>query len=608
MRGREGLVTRRGTRLVAWGLAAVAIALFALGVALSAAGSSSRGPDLGGTDVLLFLTLLTYAVVGAVVASHEPRNPIGWLLLTQGILFQLVCFSIGYAHYAVYAEPGRLSGGAAVAWVGDSAWIPVVVVTSYILFIFPTGRLASRRWRPVVGLGLALAVAGFASEAFRPGPMSGSMSDLDNPLGILAADAFLSALGSVAGAVAGPFLLCAALIAFLLRFRGADGEQRQQLRWLAYAASILLGGLLLGDLLQGLGVPSSLYGLCYLVPLAGIPIAIGTAILRHRLYDIEVVIDGTVIVAAVGGFAVLVYAAAVVGVGALVGDRTGSNVVLVALATGLIALAFQPVLRWARRLGRRLAYGAPSPREAEAGLALRCLGAFRVFRDGHPLPTTAWQSKKARTLLKILVARRGRATPRILLADALWPDDDPAKLGNRLSVALATVRSALDPDKAHPADYYIAADRDSMRLELERVAVDVEDFLTRAAAGVSLVRQGNTDEGAATLTAAAALYTGDFLEEDLYEDWSADLRDEARARYVDVVRSLAEISAGTGHNDTAIVHYLQLLAKDPWDEGAHLGVVVSLEQSGRHGEARRQYRSYAARMDELDLPAAPFPA
>jgi DNA-binding SARP family transcriptional activator len=593
---------------MAWSLAAIAIVLFALGVILNTLGSSTRGPHLSTTDIALFVAFLTYALVGAAVASRHPGNAIGWLLLTEGLLLQLVPFSIGYVRFGLYDGTRHWGGAAFVALVGASVWIPALVVAALIFLVFPTGHLRSRRWRPVVWVGVALAVVALASEFFRPGPMGGSLSHLDNPVGIAGADDLLSTLGTVSTPLAGPLLLGAALLSFTLRFREADGTQRQQLHWLAYAAFVLVGGFLLGDLLQALGVPSSLYALCYLIPLAGVPAAIGIAILRHRLYEIEVVIDGTVIVAAVAGFAGAVYAVLVVGVGAVVGNRTGSNVVLASIATAVVALAFPFVLGQARNIGRRIAYGAPSPHELEAGLALRCLGAFRVFRDGHPIPATAWQSKKARSLLKILVARRGRSTPRTMLMEALWPDDDPAKLTNRLSVALATVRAVLDPDKAHPADHYIAADKDAMRLDLEQVAVDVEDFLTCAGSALVSVREGRLTEGEVGLTDAASMYAGDFLEEDLYEDWSGDLRDEARAVYIEVVRSLAGISVEAGHPDAAIVHYLRLLAKDPWDEGAHIRLVRTLDESGRHGEARRHYRGYAARMDELDLPVEAFPS
>src|SRR4029078_7007631 len=97
-------------RVAAWTLSAVAIALFALGVALAALGTSTGGPDLGPLDIAVFGVLLTYAVVGALVAGGRPDNPIGWLLLAEGLLFQLVCFSIGYTHHALYAEPGSLLG------------------------------------------------------------------------------------------------------------------------------------------------------------------------------------------------------------------------------------------------------------------------------------------------------------------------------------------------------------------------------------------------------------------------------------------------------------------------------------------------------------------
>jgi DNA-binding SARP family transcriptional activator len=600
-------MTGRAMAAMAWALAAVALTLFAFGVLLGALGSSTRGPHLGTPDILFFAASLSYAVVGATVASRRPGNAIGWLLLAEGVLLQIVCFSIGYTHFAVYAESRHLPGGRYVAWAGNSIWIPIVVVALFVVLLFPTGHLRSPRWRPVAGVGLLLAAAGFASDAFEPGSMGGSLADMDNPLGIPGGGRLLSTLGAVSAAIAVPLLLGAALLSFALRFREADAVPRHQLRWLAYAALVLVTGFLLGEILQALGLPSSVYAFCYLLPLAGLPVAIGVAILRHRLYDIEVIIDGTVIVTTVAGFAALVYAATVVGVGAVVGDRTGSNVVLTAVATAVVALGFQPVLRWARRLGRRIAYGPPAPREQAVGLAIRCLGAFRVFRDGRPIPPTAWQSKKARTLLKILIARRGRSTPRALLMEELWPEDDPAKLSNRLSVALATARGVLDPDKAYAADHHIAADKDAMRLDLEHIALDVEDFLARATSGLSLSRDRQPDQAAPVLTAAAAMYAGDFLEEDTYEDWASDLREEARAAYIRVVRSLAEISSAAGHHDAAVGHYLHVLAKDPWDEGAHLSMVLSLEESGRHGEARRHYRGYAARMTELGLPIAPFP-
>jgi len=240
-------------------------------------------------------------------------------------------------------------------------------------------------------------------------------------------------------------------------------------------------------------------------------------------------------------------------------------------------------------------------------VAIRSLGTFRVFRDGVPVPAAAWPSKKARTLLKILIAPRGRNTARDLLMETLWPKQDPAKLANRLSVALATVRAVLDPDRRRPSGYFVAADKDSLRLDPEHLAVDVEEFLRRAHEGLALARAGRTDEAAAGLAEAEALYLGDFLEEERYEDWAADLREETRAAYIAVARMLAEHSLEAGDHDSAVRCYLRILDRDSWDEDAHLRLVSALERAGRRGEARRRYRAYGSRMGELDLPVAPFP-
>lgn len=171
-------------------------------------------------------------------------------------------------------------------------------------------------------------------------------------------------------------------------------------------------------------------------------------------------------------------------------------------------------------------------------VSVRTLGGFYVVRDGEPVPLSEWQSKKARALLKILVARRGRPTPRDLLA-------------------LAT---AGRPE---------AVDR---------------------------------------LAAAEAAYTGDFLEEDLYEDWAEPLREEARAVYVQVLRVLSAAADARGDYDASTRYLLRVLERDPYDEPANLALVGSLAAAGRHGEARRFYRAYGGRMLEIGIEPAPFAA
>ena len=116
-------------------------------------------------------------------------------------------------------------------------------------------------------------------------------------------------------------------------------------------------------------------------------------------------------------------------------------------------------------------------RAGRPALEIGALGRFRVLRGGEPVPPTAWQSKKARDLLKVLVARRGRPTTRETLFDILWPDEDPEPLANRLSVALATMRAVLDPEKRFASDWFVGGDKQAVWLDLSHVDVDVEAFL-----------------------------------------------------------------------------------------------------------------------------------
>jgi DNA-binding SARP family transcriptional activator len=211
-------------------------------------------------------------------------------------------------------------------------------------------------------------------------------------------------------------------------------------------------------------------------------------------------------------------------------------------------------------------------------------------------------------VLKILVARRGRPVTRDYLMETLWPGEDAEPLPNRLHVALSTLRSVLDPDRRFDGDAFVATEGDAVRVRLEQVSVDVEEFLADAEAGLGSLRAGATAEAVPRLVRAESRYGGDFLEEDLYGDWSAPLREQARATYVEVAAALADHASETGDTDAATRYLLRMLEHDPYDERAHLRLVSTFVASGRHGDARRHYRHYCARMDELDIEAAPFPA
>jgi DNA-binding SARP family transcriptional activator len=242
-----------------------------------------------------------------------------------------------------------------------------------------------------------------------------------------------------------------------------------------------------------------------------------------------------------------------------------------------------------------------------ASVAIQALGRFSVVRGGVAVPLREWQSRKARDLLKLLVARLGRPTPREWLLEALWPEQDPCRTRARLSVALSTVRAVLDPDHHLEAEYYVSGTRETVALDTSKLLLDLEAFLEQAGSALALVRNGSAQAAVARLEATEAAYRGDFLEEDLYEEWAIEPRERTRAVYLSVVRALIELAAARSDQEAVIRYALRLLERDPFDESAHLVVVAARTAERAHGEARRAYQVYIDRMAEIDVTPAPFP-
>jgi ATP/maltotriose-dependent transcriptional regulator MalT/DNA-binding SARP family transcriptional activator len=235
---------------------------------------------------------------------------------------------------------------------------------------------------------------------------------------------------------------------------------------------------------------------------------------------------------------------------------------------------------------------------------IQSLGGFSVLRDGELVRLSEWQSKRARELLKFLIARRGRPATRTQLMETLWPGEDPDRVANRLSVALTTVRTVLDPQHHFPPEHFVLSDKDSVALNLDALDIDVERFLATTSDGLEVLRRGDVPGALAVFTTAAAAYTGDFLEENPYDDWAVAVREEARAAYVSGLRLMAR---HTTDADMAITHLLRILETDRYDEEAHLGLVRTLADARRHGEAHRHYLNYRRAMDELEVEPSPFP-
>jgi DNA-binding SARP family transcriptional activator len=243
-----------------------------------------------------------------------------------------------------------------------------------------------------------------------------------------------------------------------------------------------------------------------------------------------------------------------------------------------------------------------------AALRIQSLGGFSVLRDDHVVRISEWQSKRARELLKLLVARRGRPCPRAYLTETFWPGHAPERVSNRLSVALSTIRSVLDPGRRFPPDRFVVADTDTVAVNLDTVDVDLERFLAAAIDGLRFLRRGETDRAVPILEAATVAYTGSFLEENPYDDWAVPAREEARAAYIAAARGLAVHAAARADPDAAVRYFLRILEIDRYDEQACLGLVAALADAGRHGEAHRHYLSYRSAMEDLGVAPVPFPS
>lgn len=227
------------------------------------------------------------------------------------------------------------------------------------------------------------------------------------------------------------------------------------------------------------------------------------------------------------------------------------------------------------------------------------LGTFDVHTvEGEP---ARWTSRKARSLLKILVARRGSPIAREQLMAMLWPDDDPVDLGNRMAVAVSTVRRALDPDRTLPPDALVRSDAGTVRLVTAAVDLDVETFLRDTASALEAHRADRGDAGQLLRTALTA-YQGEAMPDEPYEEWAEGLRATTTAAYTDLLRAMASRASDDGDPLLASDALRRLVELDPFDEPAHLALIDALGSLGALGQARSARERYVARMAELGVP------
>ena len=343
-------------RPLAWILAALSLALALAGLA-----AAWRTGEEWQATYLLFgpVTAIAYALVGALVAARQPRNPIGWIFSAVGVFAGLTSLLGDRNYLGLCLWSGAGAPCIQIAqWLSLWVWMPTAMLPmSFVLLLFPDGRLPSRRWRPVAwsaGLGLA---AYILSAALHPRPPIEPIPPY-NPFGIPAIAAELELLGYIAW----PLIIVGifgAVVAPVVRFRRSRGIEREQVKWLAYGSSLAMLFLILLSAWAAMrpGDPAA-YELTIggvWVTLTVIVISAGIAILRHRLYDIDLIINRTLVYGALSAGIIAMYVLLVGALGTLF--QSSGNLVIALLATGLAALLIQPLRARLQRVVNRLMYG-----------------------------------------------------------------------------------------------------------------------------------------------------------------------------------------------------------------------------------------------------------
>jgi hypothetical protein len=391
---------RRST-WVAWSLLAVWTAVVAVLVVLAAVNGTFR-PDAFTDSVPLLLAFASFVVVGALIVRHRPGNAVGWMFAAIALL--AVLGALG-EEYAIFASARHLPGPVLAAWFASWAWYPTLALTLvFTPLLFPTGRLLSPRWRLVAWPAAAVmaAITGLAALQqtieLAPGRM------VANPFGLAGVEnPEDSRLGAVLFPLLGPLVL-AAFASLVVRFRRSRGDERQQLKWITFAAA-LLPLTFAGDLL-----PDTAGNLLFAVVVSFLPVAAGVAILRYRLYEIDRLINRTLVYGLLSALLAGIYAALV-----LVGGELSGGVAddppswAVAGATLAVAALFQPARRRIqqvvdRRFDRRR-YDAARTVDAFSGrlreeLDLDALAAELlavVERTVQPTAASLWLRPPART-------------------------------------------------------------------------------------------------------------------------------------------------------------------------------------------------------------------
>ena len=360
---RVGGISTRAVFLLAWSLAGLSVAMFVAVGVLDFLAGSARFPDnstivgiIG--EVVSFVLFLAFPIVGALVASRRPRNPIGWICLADGLLWMIIAVSDSYSIYGV-ARPGSVPFPVAIGTIGNQwLWVPTIgLLGIYLLLLFPDGRLPSRRWRLLAFFSAVTIVLSSVAEGLAPGPLE-NQGGVANPFGVEALPWLVGASYVLLPLL--PLCIFASAVSLVLRYRRSSGEVRQQIKWIAFVAAfaglsflISMVSQLVVVAIRGDNLPQipwwfELLSDVTVLGFAGVPVAIGIAVLRYRLYDIDIIINRTVVYGSLTVTLIALYLGGVTATQALSRVITGQHQqpqLAVVVSTLAIAAIFNPLRR-----------------------------------------------------------------------------------------------------------------------------------------------------------------------------------------------------------------------------------------------------------------------
>jgi hypothetical protein len=340
-----GGISYRAAARLAWSLCALSLALTALSLILLALNLSYPNTYIYDYWLVNAVQVGSFSIIGAIIASRLPANPVGWLFCAAACTIAVECLSAEYAIYALVARPDSLPMGEALAWLAFWAWIPSIGCIVLSLLLFPNGELPSSRWRWLAWLSVLLTMAGAVWVALSPGAI-GNLGSIRNTLGIESLPRGYKPVQTIMSAL----LLVAAVSTLGLRLVRTRGIERQQIKWPALIAVMAAGGSILYDtaISEAIGLRwlewAGYVGL--IAALVGFPISIGIAIVRYRLYEIDTLINRTLVYALLTAILAAVYFGDVVMLQRLFVALTGEKSTLAVVAsTLLIAALFNPLRR-----------------------------------------------------------------------------------------------------------------------------------------------------------------------------------------------------------------------------------------------------------------------